>query len=286
MTTTAPWPGWVEACMAIAPTDRDQPGTLDTIPDHLFKIWLVLARYANNDGFAWPSLNTICRRTGKDRRCVTRALAQGERLGLWTRTRSRGGAGGQTTEYRIRVPGASAPLLPGASAPLLPGASTPLPPGASAPLLPGVPTPLLPGASTPLNQGCPRPSTRGVNAPQNKPWNKPRNKERARAVAAAPGVESPDLPPALTTAAFRAAWAEWVAYRRQAGKRLTPIGVCRQIRMLADLGHDAAVASIHQSIEHGWAGLFTPRNAAAHPPPTHRTGEYAEPARPIPVIQP
>jgi hypothetical protein len=64
------------------------------------------------------------------------------------------------------------------------------------------------------------------------------------------------LPPALDTADFRAAWGEWTAYRRETRKPLTAATVNRQLASLAKMGHAGAIASIDQSIEHGWAGLF------------------------------
>jgi len=65
----------------------------------------------------------------------------------------------------------------------------------------------------------------------------------------------------LRTDAFWTAWSEWLDYRRQAGKPLTPSTIEAQIKTLEDFGHDGAIASIEQSIRHGWAGLFEPRGS-------------------------
>jgi len=75
----------------------------------------------------------------------------------------------------------------------------------------------------------------------------------------------------LKTDRFRAAWAEWCQYRRESRKPLTAATIKRQVRDLEALGHDEALASIEQSIRHGWAGLFAPRSERGgtdrRPPP-------------------
>ncbi len=64
------------------------------------------------------------------------------------------------------------------------------------------------------------------------------------------------FPPSLDTQAFREAWTRWMDYRREIRKPLTPTTVAAQLKKLAVLGPDAAVASIDQSIGNGWRGLF------------------------------
>lgn len=85
--------------------------------------------------------------------------------------------------------------------------------------------------------------------------------------AAAPELPMPDT---LLTEAFKAKWAEYVAYRRASRmKALKPASVAKQWSELAAWGHDAAVASIDQTIRNGWQGLFEPRAGAPQ-----RKGEF------------
>lgn len=95
-----------------------------------------------------------------------------------------------------------------------------------------------------------------VPAPEKKAAKKPTKKKPASA-------DEVPVPEALDTQNFRRAWEDWKKYRRQARKPLTPISVERQFAMLSRLGADAAVASIEQSIERGWQGLFEPQNGTA-----------------------
>lgn len=60
----------------------------------------------------------------------------------------------------------------------------------------------------------------------------------------------------LDSADFQKAWIGWCEYRIGEGKRLTKPTVQRQIARLEKWGHNTAIASIEQSIEQGWVGLF------------------------------
>lgn len=59
--------------------------------------------------------------------------------------------------------------------------------------------------------------------------------------------------------AFRATWAEWEQHRKEIRKKLTPTTVKRQFKKLAEMGEARAIASLLQSIENGWTGIFEPR---------------------------
>ncbi len=99
------WTGWIDAVIEALPTDRDTDAPAAMIPARLFRLWLVLARYSDNKtGKSWPSLTTLARRTGCDRRNLARALAEGEERGLWSRDRAGGGTR-DTTRYTVhRIP--------------------------------------------------------------------------------------------------------------------------------------------------------------------------------------
>ena len=68
------------------------------------------------------------------------------------------------------------------------------------------------------------------------------------------------LPDRLKTEAFTQAWREWVAYRKEVRKPLTESTAKRQLKKLDAAGERTAIAMIEQSIEHGWQGLFEPKN--------------------------
>lgn len=68
------------------------------------------------------------------------------------------------------------------------------------------------------------------------------------------------IPSSLDTPAFRTAWNDWVEYRRQSKKRLTPMTASKQLEFLASEGLEKAVAIIEQSIQKGWQGLFPLKN--------------------------
>jgi len=74
-----------------------------------------------------------------------------------------------------------------------------------------------------------------------------------------PKGDLPPIPAALDTSGFRAAWEDWQTHRREIGHRLTPTAAGRQLAKLAGWGVEQAIASIEQSIGHGWQGLFEPK---------------------------
>jgi hypothetical protein len=71
--------------------------------------------------------------------------------------------------------------------------------------------------------------------------------------------EPVEIPVSLQTEHFLEAWSEWQQHRREKGHKLTPLTARRQIAMLEKMGPVASVASINQSIEKGWQGLFEPK---------------------------
>lgn len=83
----------------------------------------------------------------------------------------------------------------------------------------------------------------------------------------------------LRTDAFRAAWLEWVEYRRQARKPLTPASITRQVRVLEVYGHDGAIESIGASIRNGWQGLFDPAGRVRDRDPRRLCRVEAEPGK-------
>jgi hypothetical protein len=85
-----------------------------------------------------------------------------------------------------------------------------------------------------------------------------------------------NLPESLDTITFRSAWQEWLAYRKE--RRLPnykPTGERRTLSMLAEMGHDNAVASIGQSIAQNWQGLFEVKGRGGRVVNTKGAGEFS-----------
>ena len=70
----------------------------------------------------------------------------------------------------------------------------------------------------------------------------------------------PPLPVILDTEAFKSAWTDYVAYRKQAKlRRLMPMSVRDQWAEMEGWGHDEAVEAIRTTIRKGWQGIFKPK---------------------------
>jgi hypothetical protein len=81
----------------------------------------------------------------------------------------------------------------------------------------------------------------------------------------------PELPPTLSAdAALVEAWGEWKQHRRQAGNKLTPLAMKRQIAEMEKWGPAASVVAIHHSIAKNYRGLFPPRPGQHGAPATPR----------------
>ena len=55
---------------------------------------------------------------------------------------------------------------------------------------------------------------------------------------------------------FSKSWDEWEVFRKEIKKKLTPSTKSKQLKKLGAMTEIEAIASIDQSIEKGWAGLF------------------------------
>ena len=60
----------------------------------------------------------------------------------------------------------------------------------------------------------------------------------------------------ITTKPYIKGWEEWVVYRKEIKKKMSPSTVKRQVSMLEKHDPDTQEAIIHQSIQNGWTGLF------------------------------
>lgn len=85
--------------------------------------------------------------------------------------------------------------------------------------------------------------------------------------AAIAAVVSIQVPESIDTPNFRAAWQDWLTYRKE--RRFTaykPKSLEGQYKALAEWGEHAAIASIRDSIRNQWQGLFAPKQTAPTPP--------------------
>lgn len=68
-----------------------------------------------------------------------------------------------------------------------------------------------------------------------------------------------DIPEKLNCEVFLTAWKEWITYRGERRKALTPTTIKHQFQMLAAHDLETAVKMIMTSIQNGWTGIFPPK---------------------------
>jgi hypothetical protein len=259
--TSSPLRGGVEASLG---SDRDTQGQFVKLPRELLErtdltpaaklVYAEIRDRLGDNGEAWPGLRRIAKGCGLGRSTVDGCIDQIEAAGLLVVERPRGNPAGTTNRYR----------------------------------LPGSPHSVTYQKADVPKSGhrtCQKADTgRTENRTKSDSFNQTHITKHKRKVRAngdpwelAQKAMSGD---ALRTDAFRTAWGEWVEYRRQTGRPLTPATIVRQIRKLEEFGHDAAIESIERSIGQGWQGLFLPhadrsRNGGARAR-VGRNGEFPE----------
>lgn len=70
--------------------------------------------------------------------------------------------------------------------------------------------------------------------------------------------EGKEIPETLKTPEFLAAWTEWTRHRREIRKPLKPTSTKAQLRDLAEMGVQRAIAAIRYTISKGWQGIREP----------------------------
>jgi biotin operon repressor len=68
------------------------------------------------------------------------------------------------------------------------------------------------------------------------------------------------IPDSLNTPEFISKWGEWIIFRRELGKKITPSTQRAQFKKLSAYSVSVAIATIDQSITAGWQGLFPIKN--------------------------
>ena len=69
------------------------------------------------------------------------------------------------------------------------------------------------------------------------------------------------FPDSLNTPDFINQWGEWITYRSQIKKKLSPLTQKKQLQNLEKFGSAKAIEMIDQSISKGWQGLFEVKNS-------------------------
>jgi len=91
--------------------------------------------------------------------------------------------------------------------------------------------------------------------------------ESAQAEAEA---EEKKMPTALDFPDFIQVWQNWLAYKKQSRKKLTPMTETKQLELCVKIGKESAIKMINQSIEKGWSGLFETNQTPNTVKPTNK----------------
>lgn len=236
-----------------------------------------------------PSVALLAEETGLDERSVSRAIRRMEETGHLTVRRN----GGTRNSYDLH-PRQSAGAPPAESHPrhkVTPGRESVLPPAES----PGYPRHRVgtPPAQSPLNRKEPETKPEGEPEdlpPASDPPKDPKPNSREADIAEAGRVP---VPLELNTPDFRAAWAEWHAYRsdlfrRDRAKVWTAVASKNMLLQCARHGPEISAMAINAAIGNSWRSLVwdrlqvNPSNPnATHPrnnrPPVTRNVEPLPP---------
>ena len=68
------------------------------------------------------------------------------------------------------------------------------------------------------------------------------------------------IPDSLNTEEFIKAWSEWIAFRKEIKKKMTPTIQEKQLKKLSEYSPGVAAAMLEQSMVNGWTGLFPIKN--------------------------
>jgi len=90
------------------------------------------------------------------------------------------------------------------------------------------------------------------------------------------------IPAEIDTPEFRLAWEDWRRHRKEIKKKLTPLAVEKQVKLLAGLGAARAIAAIEHSIANGYTGIIEPKPTSRTQPPASETDIAAWIARSMP----
>jgi hypothetical protein len=203
---------------------------------------LLLNQFCGENGECWPSHQTLARAMSCSDRAVRKWQGELERRGVVRMVQ--GGGRGAANRYSLDLSRLPANTEPRSAFLQEESATNPEPRSAFS----GAVQALNPERRS-TKPGTSFQQTRN-HVPPNRKGNR-KGKDQARAAVPVPETLA-------SSPAFESAWKDWLAYRRERRKALTPKTAERQLSKLARWGADKAIRAIERSIESGWLGIFDP----------------------------
>lgn len=194
-------------------------------------VLLCLADHANKDGKSWPSITRIAERCNLSRRCVLSNISALEEDGLIVSKKEKG----KGTIYTLQLVNEMHQCISDTGER---DAQTGEP---DAP-------PLVNEVHELVNEV----HSNHIEPPKEPPRTKGRAKFDPRSQPLPHGVQ------------FRESWESWAAHRTEIHKPLTKTSCQQQLSKLGKLSEENAIATINQSIENGWQGLFELKKLNGH----------------------
>jgi hypothetical protein len=77
------------------------------------------------------------------------------------------------------------------------------------------------------------------------------------------------IPIEMATERFKAAWTDWVNFRRERTPKVTEMAAKRQFAKLAEYPEQTRIDMIDQSIRNGWQGIFEMKQNFQRPAQTN-----------------
>lgn len=208
-------------------------------------VLLVLATHANEDGEAFPSIQSVCNATGLSDRAVRKARSELIEGGLLEKSR-------KFTRNGVRLNMARYAAQPAPDAgKAAPRSEKPAPRATKKEPAPDAATPARHAAQPAPDAGPHNSQLNTINSHIIPPTPQPRESTASKPKAAIPKIDLPDWMPLK-------AWDGWLEMRRGKKCPATTRALELAVKKLADLraqGHDPEVV-LDQSTMMGWQGLF------------------------------
>lgn len=227
----------------------------DIFPSSRKFVLVALANFAGETGKSFPTVETISHITSQQQDTIRKSLADLVEAEIIADTGKRTGATGQVKVYQLPVHEKASERPPKTG-----GLKTPENGGLNSDER-LVKDPAKPPPKTIERPPLRPPKTGGIT----RNGNGEREQRTKR--------DSFEIPIALAGDYFSMAWDSWQTYRRERKKPLCPSTARLQLVKLAGYGVAGAVASINQSIEAGWQGLFEPKSNQSTPKSKYLPGE-------------
>jgi len=213
----------------------------------------VLVTRIGDNGMCWPGVRRIALDTGMNRKTVMRSIKLLDSLGIIS---IRKNGNGRLNYYQIaelnRSQGDTGPKIgPVPECPINRSQNVPTGPKMSPEAVPECPQ------KRTIEKNKEKISKKNKGIHRKKPQELPTIDELLAEYSA------------LDNPAFRQIWADWLMFRIEIKKKLTPLMIKRQMKLMAE-NPENAVAMIDASIRNGWQGLFPINN----PAPTGKSSNF------------